>query len=111
MLPRPFSLAGDTLRFASPGATSVRQAFTSFNPRGEFQAMISNLCGQTIVVAFGGSGVTAPGVTTPGRNYVIPSGFTGIVTAPAGATHVAINAAAASTGDVFITPGFGTTVQ
>ncbi len=108
MIARPFCPAGNTVRFAAPGTTSGAQAVPGL-VSGFGVVRVFNSTNQIINIAFGESGIVASAVASAGNGVRIASSRTETITVPGGATHVAVVAAAASTGDVFVTPGFGPT--
>jgi hypothetical protein len=101
-----FIQTAPTRRFAAPGVTSTRLPVANLNNHLA-SCRVFNDTNQIIGVAFGDSTVVANLTDNTGLTVPVPVGALEALRMPAGVTHVAVIAAAASTGDVFVTPGDG----
>jgi hypothetical protein len=103
---QPFIQTAPTRRFVTPGTTSARLPISVVGAMASIR--VYNGTNQIIGVAEGDNSIVASladnhaSGTTP-----IPPGSVEILRVPSGVTNVAVIAAAASTGDVFVSPGDG----
>lgn len=105
---RPFTPSGDTVRFAAPGVTSTTQAVPGLASGGA-SVRVFNGTNQIVNIVFGTAGVVGSPVPSSGPGVRISAGRTETIAVPAGTTHIAVTAFAGSSGDLYITPGFGST--
>ena len=101
-----FSHSGPTRVFATPGTTSSAAQVVDGVAGGKGALRIHNGTNQIVGVSFGAGSAVAS--LASGNNFIpVPAGGVSVVRVPLGTTHVAVIAAAASTGAVYVTPGFG----